>query len=198
MTMKLESRIYDVKTFYGFLEDLIFHWGDLKEAEKYERISKKFSERIMLSVTKVNGCRFCSYVHTKSALKAGMEKDEIQNLLMGVMENIPPEEGVAILFAQHYAEEKGHYEPEAYKRLLDIYGEDAARDIMAFIRVMMASNHHGIAFEGLLKRIKLKPDSGSSIGREIGIALGMFVFIPFIIIKKIFRKSLKNTSESPI
>lgn len=72
MTIKLESRIYDVKTFYRFLEDLIFHWGDLKEAEKHERINDKFGKRIMLSVTKVNGCRFCSYVHTKSALKAGM------------------------------------------------------------------------------------------------------------------------------
>lgn len=187
MTVALESRIYDVKTFYSFLEDLIYHWRDLKEAEKHKHINKQFSERIQLSVTKVNGCRFCSYVHTKSALKAGMKEDEINNLLMGETENIPPEEGVAILFAQHYAEEKGHYDPETWQRVLDTYGEDAARDIMAFIRVMMASNHHAIAFEGLFKRIKMKPDTGSSIGREIGIALGMFIFIPFIIIKKFFR-----------
>ena len=187
MTIALESRIYDVKTFYRFLVDMIYHWGDLKEAEKHERISKQFSERIMLSVTRVNGCRFCSYVHTKSALKAGMKEDDIKTLLMGDNENIPPEEGVAILFAQHYAEEKGHYDPETWKRVLDTYGEDAARDIMAFIRVMMVSTHHAIAFEGLFKRAKMKPDTGSSIGREIGIALGMFIFIPFIIIKKFFR-----------
>jgi len=194
MTVRFESRIYDVKTFYGFLEDLIFHWSDLKEAERHERTSKEFRERIMLSVSKVNGCRFCSYVHTKSALKAGMKESEIQNLLRGENDDIPSEEGVAILFAQHYAETKGHYDPEAWQRLLETYGEDASRDIMAFIRVMMVSNHHAIAFEGLYKRIKMKPDPGSSIGREMGIALGMFLFIPLIIIKNVFSSKPKQVS----
>lgn len=183
MDMQPESRHYGVKTFYGFVNDLFSNYGDMKEAQKHERVSKDFKERIMLAVTKVSGCRFCSYIHTKDALKAGMEEGEIKNILSGELGDIPEEQSVAVMFAQHYAETTGNYDPEAYKRVVNTYGEDATRDIMAFIRAIMVGNTHAKAFEALFYRLKLRPESGSTIWREIGIAFGMFIFVPFVRIK---------------
>lgn len=36
----------------------------------------------MLAVTQVNGCRYCSYVHARMALQAGLSEQEIRTVLM--------------------------------------------------------------------------------------------------------------------
>ena len=58
----------------------------LKIAMRGDIISYKFRERLMLMVTEVNGCRYCSYYHAKEALKAGISDDELAALMEG---NIP-------------------------------------------------------------------------------------------------------------
>ncbi len=100
------------------------HIGDIRRAHRSERVSKAFSERIMLAVTEVNGCRYCSYYHTSVALKAGLQEGEVQDILSGDLSSAPAEETVALLFAQHYAETEGHPEEEACQRLLETYGPE--------------------------------------------------------------------------
>ena len=119
---EFKRRIYSVNAFYHLLADAMAHFGDIRRAHSSKRVSKAFSERIMLAVTEVNGCRYCSYYHTSVALKAGMSEDEIQGMLGGDLSNAPADESVALLFAQHYAETEGHPEEEAYQRLLETYG----------------------------------------------------------------------------
>jgi len=135
-------------------------------------------ERIMLGVTQVNGCLLCSYAHTKMALEMGMEEKQIEELLGGEMDNIPPEQLKAVLFGQHYAETKGKPSKAAWDEIVHVYGEDAAKGILGTIRIIMVGNIWGVVF-GLLKdRLKHhKVDNRSSLGFEV---LFTFAIIPFI------------------
>jgi AhpD family alkylhydroperoxidase len=61
-----------------FLADVAWlfrHRAQLRLA--HTLIAPAFRERLMLAVTAVNCCRYCSFVHTRMALAAGME---IENL----------------------------------------------------------------------------------------------------------------------
>ena len=66
------KRIFSIKTFNAALDDLVAHLGDLRAAMRGRRVDHAFSERIMLAVTQVNGCRYCDFGHTRLALRAGV------------------------------------------------------------------------------------------------------------------------------
>ena len=79
----------------------------LRKNKKEEQISQQFIERLQLAVTEVNGCAACSYAHTTMALREGMSNDEISSFLSGSVDFIKPEEAKAIMFAQHFADNRG-------------------------------------------------------------------------------------------
>lgn len=99
MNIVFNQRVFDVPTFYQVLENMLASSVDLWASHRSGQMSKAFQERIMLAVTSVNGCRYCSYFHTSLALKEGMSADEIQHLLGGEFADAPAAEAVALLFA---------------------------------------------------------------------------------------------------
>ena len=58
----------------------------LKKLRDNKLLSPAFKERLMLAVTEVNDCRYCSYFHTRQALKSGVSPEEINRLLSGDVE----------------------------------------------------------------------------------------------------------------
>jgi len=172
------SRLFTVGEGYEHLVLLFRTVRYISKARKEGLLDKQFMERIMLGVTQVNGCLLCSYAHTKMALEMGMEAKQIEELLGGEMDNIPPEQLKAVLFGQHYAETKGRPSKAAWDEIVHVYGEDAAKGILGTIRIIMVGNIWGVVF-GLLKdRLKHhKVDNRSSLGFEL---LFTFAIIPFI------------------
>ena len=75
-----------------------------KNMEKPSALDIEFMERIMLAVTSVNECRYCSYYHTKIALENNCTNEEIRELLGGDFSCADQEELPALAFAQHFAE----------------------------------------------------------------------------------------------
>lgn len=73
--------------------------GRLREIARKELISPAFRERLMLAVTAVNGCRYCSHFHTRQALKSGVTAEEIGGLLSNDVANCPQDEAVAVMYA---------------------------------------------------------------------------------------------------
>ncbi|MDA3900722.1 MAG: carboxymuconolactone decarboxylase family protein [Spirochaetes bacterium] len=136
-------------------------------------------ERLMLSVTEVNGCEVCSYKHTSEALKAGLSEKEINDILAGSYESIPEEESVAIFFAQHYAEVKGFIERSSWERVKDEYGKRKALAILGVIRTIMVGNAFGIPLSSLKNRIKRKEIKGPGFFYELCMLL---IFLPCMII----------------
>lgn len=143
-------------------------------------ISSKWNfERIMLAVTEVNKCPMCSYAHTKIALEAGMSAREIENMLQGVLLDVPKEEMPAILFAQHFADTRGKPSKESLRTLVNIYGLDKARGILGGIRSIMVGNAYGIAWGSFMGRFKGEPDPRSHLAYELTMILTL---LPFLII----------------
>lgn len=127
------------------------HRGEVRAA--MQQLTPAFRERLMLAVTAVNGCRYCSYYHSRLALEGGLSQDEINALLAGVCEDCPAEELPAVLYAQHWADTGGQPDPEAQARLLATYGPEAAAAIEVALRMIRMGNYTGNAVDALLYRL---------------------------------------------
>ena len=154
----------------------------MTRAKKSKDLSPEFIERIMMAVTEVNGCAICSYAHTKMALEIGMSNKEIQNILSGVMDDIPPDEIPGVMFAQHYADSRGKPSKEAWVLLVEIYGLSKAKGILGAICMIMVGNIYGIPWSSFFNRFRGKPDKRSNILYEISMIITCILFTPIVII----------------
>jgi AhpD family alkylhydroperoxidase len=149
--MKFSKRTY--KNPKELFSDLLFpirNGRRLKQAKKQGLITEAFQERLMLAVTAVHGCRYCSYFHTKQALKSGITSQEISRLLSGDVDNCPEEEAVAVIYAQHWAESDARPNPEAYRKLLQTYGAKKTEAINLALRMIRLGNLLGNSWDYLL------------------------------------------------
>ena len=104
-------------------------------------ISVKFRERIMLVVTEVTGCRYCSYFHARMALKAGIQSAELDQFLLGTLPpGTPPEEKAALYYAQHWAETNARPDAEALASLVQTYGQKKSDAIHIILRMIRMGN----------------------------------------------------------
>lgn len=91
-------------------------------------------ERLMVAAAAVYGCRFCSWLHTREALRIGVDKQELVRLTGGIIEGCPEEYSIAVLYAQHWADSNAHPSPEAVHRLEETYGIEKAKLVNVVLR----------------------------------------------------------------
>ncbi len=127
-------------------------------------ISAPFRERLMLAVTQVNGCPYCSYFHAKEALRAGLSPEEVRALGEGVLDQAPAEEIPALLYAQHWAESNAQPDPEVRRRVEAIYGPEVFQGIELALRAIRVGNLLGNTWDYL--RFRLGLGRPSSVGRS--------------------------------
>ena len=190
-----QKRIFTVNRFKSAIEDVFEHLDELRAASRGDIVDKQFSERIMLAVTQVNGCRYCSYGHARMALDAGLTKTEVDELLSGEFSSAPREQLAALAFAEHFAESGGSPDDAAVERLESEYGRDGSRHIMAYIRMIMVGNLMGNTLDALLSRFKGKPAAGSTIWQEMGVLFGSLVIIPGAALRRLFQKRQKWVND---
>ncbi len=119
-----------------------------------ELISPAFRERLMMVVTEVNGCRYCSYYHAREALKSGLSEAELQGLLSGSLSaETPPDEYLALAYAQHWAETDAKPDPEAVQKLVETYGAEKTAAIDIVLRMIRVGNLLGNTADYLLFRL---------------------------------------------
>lgn len=164
----------------------------LKKSKKHRLMNKKLKERIMLAVTEVNGCSMCSFVHTKLALSSGMSSKEINNILDGIHNDIPIEDSVAVVFAQHFADSSENPSGEALSRLIEEYGSKKSELILAACNVITMTNGMGTSMDYLYSRLKFNRNKESNIVLEILNPLLTMVLFPLLVIgfyvKNIFSR----------
>jgi AhpD family alkylhydroperoxidase len=116
-------------------------------------ITPSFRERLMLVVTGVNGCRYCSFAHAREALATGMSREEIETLGRGMFDNSPAEEVPALLYAQHWAEMNGEPEAPVREQVVARYGNQVVEMIELALRMIRTGNLTGNTFDYLLYRL---------------------------------------------
>jgi AhpD family alkylhydroperoxidase len=128
------------RTVYGgwreFFPDLLFILRNTTRLTRVYRggLPPALRERLMVAAAAVYGCRFCSWLHTREALRIGVNKEELARLVAGVMEGCPEEYSIAVLYAQHWAESNAHPGPEAVHRLEETYGIEKAKLVNVMLR----------------------------------------------------------------
>ena len=132
---------------------LIRDRNHIKRAMRNERFTDSFRERLMLAVTAVNQCRYCSYAHSKTALTTGLSGEEVSELCGGVYSSCPPEQVPALLYAEHWAESNGNPSEEARNKVLELFGETLLADIEVVLRMISMGNMLGNTWDYFLYRI---------------------------------------------
>jgi AhpD family alkylhydroperoxidase len=174
----MSKRTFSRRLYTGWdelFDDLRFVMGSrhLGKRAIRELVPPDFRERLMLVVTGVNGCRYCSYGHSLAALKAGVPQEQIDELSAGLIPSgAPREEVTALLYAQHWAECNGRPEPQATACLEEIYGTDQAGAIHVLLRMIRIGNLLGNQADYILYKLSfglwgLRKDEarGSSFSR---------------------------------
>ena len=148
---KCRKRTY--KNLKAFFRDLFFPVINRARLKDTRSISPAFRERLMLAVTGVNGCRYCSYFHARQALKSGVTSLEITRLLSGDFADCPKDETVAVLYAQHWAEANARPDGEAVKRLQQAYGIQKTETIHVVLQMIRLGNLLGNSWDCMLFRL---------------------------------------------
>jgi AhpD family alkylhydroperoxidase len=128
---------------------------DLLRAAMRGGLDAAFRERLMLVVTGVNGCRYCSYAHARQALVEGISPEEIARLGDGTFHGSPSEELPALLYAQHWAETDGAPDAEARTIVEGTYGKAALAQIEIVLRMIRVGNLLGNTWDYVLHRLTL-------------------------------------------
>src|SRR6056297_1801030 len=96
---KFKKRTY--RSWSEFINDIKFLFKNrktIKGINNGKLINKTFQERLMLAVTGVNNCRYCTYYHSRLALESGISSDELGEILEGTVEKAPENEQLALLY----------------------------------------------------------------------------------------------------
>ena len=195
MNASFNKRIYTFPAFRADVRQIFDHMDDLHQAARGGRVSKAFAEKIMLVVSSVNGCRYCSYGHSRVALAVGVSETELQSLLALDLGTFPANEVTALTFAQHYAEANGQPDSAAWQRVVTYYGEETAHDILAYLHMITFGNKLGNTFDALLSRIAGKPAAGSSLSNELSVLLGAVWMPPSRLFLRMFNRKKSGSSE---
>jgi AhpD family alkylhydroperoxidase len=144
--------------FLDFARDLLALAGKLPallRARRRRKVSKEFEKKLMLTVTAVNGCRYCSWFHARDALRCGLTADEIESLASGAIDRrVLPGEAPGLVYAQHFAESGRNPHAEATARLRATYGDEAAEEILLYLNVISVGNLSGNTFRSFLERVR--------------------------------------------
>ena len=174
----------------GLLRD-----GALKRAG---RLDSAFRERLMLAVTEVNGCPYCSFLHARLALSSGMSEAEVRALLGGDLEASPDDQLAGLMFAQHWAETRGRPTREALDGLLDTYDRETAGDIIAAIRSIMLGNLYGNTFDAFRWRLRGRT-APLGLGEMVAVLVGGVWIVPGVAADMAWRwLARRGRSEHPV
>ncbi len=130
-------------------------WSDLRHLASLRgrgSISPALRERLMLTVTAINRCRYCAAFHGYVAQLSGLPPEEVRRLLDGDVATAPAADLPALLYARQWAEAGGKASPELQGQLATIYGEEQARAIERALRMIWIGNLLGNTWDALLFR----------------------------------------------
>ncbi len=156
MQKSFNKRLYSSPgAFIRDIKYLLQRRKKIKVLMQGEMIDLAFRERLMLAVTRVNDCRYCSAYHTRLALSAGISQLELGGMTTQTFEHSPTEQQAALLYAQHWAESDAQPEPEARRLFLEQYGEETSELIELSLRMIRVGNLTGNFLDYILFKLSL-------------------------------------------
>ena len=143
-----------LKSFWGDIRILISSRDRIKKAMRSDIVDPAFRERLMLTVTEVNQCRYCRAFHVQQASQVGLSDSEVLSFVQGNLpQTIPENQRLAVLYARSWAEGNGMTEAGFDDQLLEAYGEDGYDAIETILRMIRMGNLLGNTWDFILYRL---------------------------------------------
>lgn len=163
------KRTFDFPQLARSLGSAVTHLPALARGLARPATSPALREKVMLGVTAVNDCRYCSWVHTGLALQNGVDLDELGHLLdAATFGDVQGRDATAILFAKHFADTAREPSPEAQAALAREFTPREREEIMAYIHAIWFANLAGNSADAWLARLKgIKVDGGHPLAEAI-------------------------------
>jgi AhpD family alkylhydroperoxidase len=117
--------------------------------------SRVLREKVMLAVTIVNDCRYCSWVHTGLALAHGVDLDELRRTLdAATFGDVEERDAVAVLYAKHFADTVRRPSTEAERALARAFQGRERAEIKAYVHGIYFANLAGNSVDAWLARLR--------------------------------------------
>lgn len=156
----------------------ITHAPRLAAAIARPKTSAALREKVMLAVTSVNDCRYCSYVHTGLALAEGVDVEALDHLLdAATFGEVDGREATAILYAKHFADSGRLPSPEAEAAFARAFSAEERTEIMAYIHGIWFANLAGNSGDAWLARFAGRRVEG---GHPVAEAIAALVAAPVL------------------
>ena len=169
---EFRKKTFTVRSLLAGVGRFVHNVPRLVRAKRADRVSDRFAEKIMLAVTAVNECQYCTRYHTDLAQETGVDQATITSILESDIDSaVAADERPALLFAQRYAETDEAPGRNAVMELQRTYGEETATDILAFVRAIYFGNLLGNTYDGirfaLARRLRVARNARKRISSRI-------------------------------
>ncbi len=148
-----KRRIYSATEFFHDIFTVLTSPALALSAMWGASLSAPFRQRLMLAVTAVNGCRYCTYLHTREALRVGLSQREINYFLSGHIENVPDNEAKAVLYAQYWADNNARPDFNVQANFIKTYGVKKSKVIEMALLLIRIGNLVGNSLDYFLFKI---------------------------------------------
>ena len=164
-----QKKSFTTRTLFTGTFRFVRNFPALIRAKRADRVSEQFAEKIMLAVTAVNECQYCTRFHTDLALDVGVDSEVISDILESdIGTAVGEDERPALVFAQRYAETDQDPGDEAMAELVDEYGPETTADILAFIRAIYFGNLLGNTYDAVKFASRNAVERGMKCVQRVG------------------------------
>lgn len=147
---EFQKKTFTIRSLPVGIARFVHNIPQLIRAKRADRVSDQFEEKIMLAVTAVNECQYCTRYHTDLARETGMDQETITQILENdVGAAVDDDEQPALRFAQQYAETDENPGRDAWNALRETYDRKTAADILAFARAIYVGNLLGNTYDAV-------------------------------------------------
>lgn len=151
--------------------------------------SRALREKVMVGVSSVNDCRYCSWAHTGLALANGVNLDHLTQVLdNGTFGTVTDREATAILFGKHFADTVRRPTSEAQAALARHFSAYQRLEIMSYIHFIYYSNLSGNSADAWVSRLSgRKVRNGHPVAEAIAGLIAAPILFPGWLISKLIR-----------
>jgi AhpD family alkylhydroperoxidase len=164
-------------------------------------IDPGFREELMLAVSKLNDCRYCSWGHHEWAQISGVSNDELAQLEQLDPSGFDRRKWVAISYVRALV--KGDFrrvQPELRRAMQHKYGPREIRQIELIARIMDIGNRGSNTWDAMLSRLRGVPAADSRIIDELVLSGAFLVTAPMVLLylSRASHRSFLETARSLI
>jgi len=190
------KRTITAREFIGNLFSLAGEAPTIYEIWGKHELDPGFREELMLTVAKLNDCRYCSWGHHEWAHTAGISEEELAHL-----EDMDPEffdrrKWIAVSYVRAFVSGKfGSVPRELRKEMRENYTAHEIKEIELVTRIMDLGNRGANTWDAMLSRLKGNPAADSHIFDE-AVLSGVFLTVAPVGIAYLAYSTNRSFSET--